>query len=482
MAIQRVATGIPGLDDLLFGGFCEGDAVLVAGAPGTGKSTLGMQFIYEGITRYDEPGFFITFEEFPQQIYRDALNFGWDFRRMEEEDKLKVLFTSPELMNQDIKRHEGIFPEMIREIGARRVVVDSITHFQRLASDPGELREIIYGLINALKREGLTPVLLRELVEGEVVGTVTEEYTADTVLHLTMDRVNGQRMRFAEVLKSRGSRHIPAKSLFSLSEEGITVMPPFQEPFFRFQEAISVGIPQLDGLMGGGIPYGSFYLFEVAPELHQEILELNLMQESTRAQDYCFTLATSTTYAEKLQSQAQSFGMSSTVQQALQQANAPGGLQIIPIYQEETTEPDNSMPALDEQETTLYFSEDAALRAVNALDAAFQQTTRAHRGRLLLDFTRLSTALEDEFLYEILPPVLDMIRRNDGVGIGLLNPNAIPAMTRERLLMEADGIVRLWKEGNYTFVQVVKTVNSVQTPVHCIVESNQPPYLRVLQY
>jgi len=481
MSTQRVPTGIPGLDDLLFGGFLEGDAVLVAGAPGTGKSTLGMQYLYEGITRYDESGFFITFEEFPQQIYRDAMNFGWDFRRLEEEEKLKVLFTSPELMNQDIKRHEGIFPEMIREIGARRVVVDSITHFQRLASDTGELREIIYGLINALKREGLTPLLLRELVEGEVVGTVAEEYTADAVLHLTMERVKDQRVRFAEVLKSRGSRHIPARSLFFINDRGLTVVPPYQEAFFRFQEAISIGIPDIDSLLGGGIPYGAFYLFEIAPEFHQEILELNLLREASRAQDYSFALATSSTYAEKLQSQAQSFGLGDVIRQALETEGTPGSLQIIPLYQQNDVDQFTALASTDEEEQE-YPGEEAALQAVDALDTAFQQTTRAHRGRLLLDFTRLATAMEEEFIYDVLPPILDMIRRNDGVGIGLLNPLAILSATRERLLMEADGIVRLWKEGNYTFIQVVKTVNSVQTPVHCVVESNLPPYLHVLQY
>ena len=481
MSVQRVPTGIPGLDDLLFGGFLEGDAVLVAGAPGTGKSTLGMQYVYEGITRYEEPGFFITFEEFPQQIYRDAMNFGWDFRRLEEEEKLKVLFTSPELMNQDIKRHEGIFPEMIREIGAKRVVVDSITHFQRLASDPGELREIIYGLINALKREGLTPLLLRELVEGEVVGTVAEEYTADAVLHLTMERVKDQRVRFAEVLKSRGSRHIPARSLFTIGDQGLTVVPPFQDAFFRFQEAISVGIPDIDSLLGGGIPYGAFYLFEVAPEFHQEILELNLLREASRAQDYAFTLATSPTYAEKLQTQAQSFGMNDVIRQALQADGTPGSLRIIPVYPESDVELRTTLPTLDEDEP-FDMQEEVALQAVNALDEAFQQTTRAHRGRLLLDFTRLSTAIEEEFVYDILPSLLDIIRRYDGVGIGLLNPLAIPSATRESLLMEADGIVRLWKEGNYTYIQVVKTVNSVQTPIHCVVESSLPPYLRVMPY
>ena len=301
MHMQRVPTGISGLDNLLYGGFLEGDAVLVAGAPGTGKSTLGMQYLYEGIMRYDEPGLFITFEEFPQQIYRDALNFGWDFRSLEEDDKLKVLGTSHDLLYQDIKRHEGLFPKMFREIGAKRVVVDSITHFMRMANDQGELREIIYSLINALKREGLTPLLLRELVEGEVLGTVPEEYTADTVLHLTMERINGQRMRFVEILKSRGSRHVPAKSLFFIHDQGIQVVPPFQEAFFRYQEAISVGVPDLDQLMGGGIPYGAFYLFEVSPELHQEIIELNFMRETIHAQDYFFELTTTEQLAGKTQ-------------------------------------------------------------------------------------------------------------------------------------------------------------------------------------
>ncbi len=472
MSMQRVPTGIPGLDDLIYGGFLEGDAVLVAGAPGTGKSTLGMQFIYEGIMRYDEPGFFITFEEFPQQIYRDAMNFGWDFRALEEADKLKVLFTSPDLMYQDIKRHEGIFPEMIREIGAKRVVVDSITHFQRLATNPGELREIIYSLINALKREGLTPMLLRELVEGEVLGTVSEEYTADAVLHLTMDRIGAQRMRFMEVLKSRGSRHVPAKSLFFIEDGGLQVVPPYQEPFFRYQEAISIGMPEFDRLLGGGIPYGAFYLFEIAPEFHQEIMVLNLMRETLRAQDMLFEIATNSTRYEKLETLAKSYGML----EELKEAFASNTARILPVF-DEIADAQLEFKAADEEEA----NDRIITRVITQLDDAFQQTTRARRGRLFLDFTRLSTALGEDFIYDILNPVQDMIQRYQGVCLGVINPEATPPDTRARLLMEADGIIRLWREGNYTYVQVLKTVNSVLTPVSCVVETNSAPFLRVLQ-
>lgn len=478
MAIQRIPTGIAGLDELLYGGFLEGDAVLIAGAPGTGKSTLGMQFLYEGIVRYDEPGFFITFEEFPQQIYRDAMNFGWDFRELEEQDRLKVLFTSPDLMYQDIKRHEGIFPEMIREIGAKRVVVDSITHFQRLASNPGELREIIYSLINALKREGLTPLLLRELVEGEVLGTVAEEYTADTVLYLTMDRIREQRMRYMEILKSRGSRHVPAKSLFFIQDRGLQVVPPFQEPFFRYQEACSIGLPELDALMGGGIPYGAFYLLETTPELHQEVLELNFIQETVRAQDFLFELTTSDTWVTKLQQLAQSYGM----QEDIQQACDAGTAQFINVFSEEH---ELALPIAErtEEETEfLDMANEGWTVAMDQLDNAFQQTNRGHRGRLLLDMTRLLATTDEEFFSAALGRILDMLQEYNAVCLGLLNPNAVPASACERLRSEADGIIRIWHEGTYKYIQVVKTVNAVITPISGIVETNTPPYIKILQH
>ena len=97
MANDRVQTEVKGLDEMLNGGFLPQTANLVEGPPGTGKSTLGMQFIYNGIRYHNEPGLIVTFEEFPQQYYRDAEGFGWDFRQLEREGKLRVIMTSPEV-------------------------------------------------------------------------------------------------------------------------------------------------------------------------------------------------------------------------------------------------------------------------------------------------------------------------------------------------------------------------------------------------
>jgi KaiC/GvpD/RAD55 family RecA-like ATPase len=325
-------------------------------------------------------------------------------------------------------------------------------------------------MINALKREGLTPLLLRELVEGEVLGTVSEEYTADAVLHLTMERVNGQRMRFMEVIKSRGSEHTPAKSLFHITDGGLDIVPPFHEPFFRYQDAVSVGVPDLDALLGGGIPHGAFYLMEVTPDLHQEILELNYMLEAARAHDVFLELATASTRTERLGQLAQSYGMRYEFDEAL----AAGNLRIINAFTGRTLGADEGDELAESDQQTSSLSS-----AVDALEEAFEGTTAASRGRLYLDLTRLLTNVPDEAFFGALIRMLDLVQRHEGVLLGFINPDAIPASVRQKLLTEADGIVRMWKDGNYKFVQVTKTVNSVQSPVFTIRETNNPPFLRI---
>ena len=88
---ERVHTGVAGLDEMLHGGFLEGSAVLVQGAPGTGKTTLGLQFLHTGIVEADEPGLLITIEEFPYSLMRDAQAHNWDLRALEEANKLRII-------------------------------------------------------------------------------------------------------------------------------------------------------------------------------------------------------------------------------------------------------------------------------------------------------------------------------------------------------------------------------------------------------
>ncbi len=93
---------------------------------------MAMQFIYNGITMFNEPGLIITFEEFPQQYYHDAMGFGWDFKKLEEEGKLKLIFSDPHTALTEFDKMDGEFVTIIEEMGIKRVVIDSMTHFEGL--------------------------------------------------------------------------------------------------------------------------------------------------------------------------------------------------------------------------------------------------------------------------------------------------------------------------------------------------------------
>ncbi len=241
MNIERVKTGVKGLDEMLGGGFLRDTANLIEGAPGTGKTTLGMQFIYNGIVQADEPGLIITFEEFPQQYYRDAAAFGWDFKELEKKGLLKIIMTSPEVSRMDIESVGGMIETYIAQMGARRVVVDSMTHFTRLTQDPIDLRGIEFNFINALKREGLTSILTREspVLLGESPQDDNLGFVVDSYLMLRYVEIESAIRKALLVLKMRGSDHAKDIRQFDVTERGIEVQSKFEG-----QEGILSGSPR----------------------------------------------------------------------------------------------------------------------------------------------------------------------------------------------------------------------------------------------
>ncbi len=241
MSDERVITGIPGLDDMLHGGLLRNSALLVEGAPGTGKSTLGMQFIYQGATLYDEPGLILTFEMFPRQYYRDAANFGWDLRALEASDKLRIVMSSPEVSRLDLQAVTGQIESIAHQLQARRVLVDSLSHFERLTSDPIELRQIIYEFINGLKRVGLTAVLTRENVAllGETPNMEEDlAFVVDGYLMLRYVELSSAVRRALLVLKLRGSDHAKDIRQFEITSHGLEVRAKFEG-----QQGIMSGSP-----------------------------------------------------------------------------------------------------------------------------------------------------------------------------------------------------------------------------------------------
>jgi circadian clock protein KaiC len=216
---------------MLKGGLLTNSVAVLKGAPGTGKSSIGIEFIARGILQYNEPGLLITFEEFPRQLYRDALSLGFDLKKLEGEDKLRTIFTAPTLLLEEIQQPGGLFDRTIEEIGVKRIFVDSMTHLERISQEPLKLREIIYTFINGLLRHELTAMVSQEDPFITGVMTVTEaglSYIADTIIQLRYVEINSSMKKALLVLKHRASDHDKEIRQFRITSSGVEIQDPFE--------------------------------------------------------------------------------------------------------------------------------------------------------------------------------------------------------------------------------------------------------------
>src|SRR5712692_2581521 len=132
-----IQTGICSLDQVFLGGILKGNVILVEGAPGTGKTLLGMEFIYRGITEYNEPGIIVVFEMTPKKLIRDAAGFGWNLEELEQQNRLKIIFTSPQVLDQELRSPDSLLLETATEIGARRLFIDGLSLLRTLLTGNG---------------------------------------------------------------------------------------------------------------------------------------------------------------------------------------------------------------------------------------------------------------------------------------------------------------------------------------------------------
>src|SRR5580693_3128316 len=166
-----IRTGIAGLDRILMGGIPRTNVILVEGTTGSGKTLLGTEFIYRGITEFNEPGIIVVFEVSPDKLIRDAATFGWDLAELQEQKKLQIVFTSPQVLNQELRSADSLLLEIAGEMGAQRIFIDGIGLLGQASNaatatpaiGPGSYRETLQQLIEGLNREHLTAILSHEL-------------------------------------------------------------------------------------------------------------------------------------------------------------------------------------------------------------------------------------------------------------------------------------------------------------------------------
>lgn len=226
--MSRIGTGSPELDEMLKGGFMPTDAVMIAGSAGTGKTTMALQYLVNGISKSGENGIYVTFEQMPDQIYRDAASFGWDLKKLEEEGKFRLVLTSPNvLLDGGV---ESLLGDMIKEVGAKRIVVDSLSHFAMFIGED-KLRLEAYRLVCFVKAKGLSSLYLWEA--PQLMGTsfsVTEigmSFLVDSIVLLRTVEIESELRKGLVILKMRGSDHDKRLREYEITSNGIKVRSMF---------------------------------------------------------------------------------------------------------------------------------------------------------------------------------------------------------------------------------------------------------------
>lgn len=289
---DRIHTGITGLDDVLHGGLIRGNSILVEGKAGVGKSILGLQFLVAGAIEHGERGILLSFDVEPRKLYRDAINLGWDLKRLESEGMLRVIMASAKSVIEQLQREKSPLDRVLKELNPSRLVIDSVTLLRDLIPDRATLRKVVKVLLNSAAREGLTPMLIAELSGLAPDPGIVERSAVDVIFSLSAELYEGREyeLRRLRVVKARGQSFVTGNHTYRIRDRhGIELFPRVASapesasPVPLSSERDSFGIPALDTMLGGGTYPGTATLVAGSTGTGKSLLGLQYILAGIRA-------------------------------------------------------------------------------------------------------------------------------------------------------------------------------------------------------
>ena len=299
--LAKAATGIQGLDEITMGGVPRGRPTLISGGPGAGKTLFGLEFLVRGITQYNEPGVFMSFEESIPDLTVNAASLGFDLDRLVADEKLfidHIHIERGEFAETGEYDLDGLFiriADAIQRVGARRIVLDTIETLFATLPNPATLRAEIRRLFEWLKQKGLTTVITAERDQPDkITRHGIEEFVSDCVIvldHRIREEISTRRLR---IVKYRGSTHGTNEYPFLIGDLGISVLPisslglDHPAPLVR----ISSGIARLDTMLGDkGFYQGSSIMITGASGSGKSSIMAHFVDAACRRGERCLYLA-----------------------------------------------------------------------------------------------------------------------------------------------------------------------------------------------
>ncbi|MDD1770717.1 MAG: KaiC domain-containing protein [Methanomassiliicoccales archaeon] len=224
--VDRVKSGIEGLDEMLEGGFPRSHTVVVMGSFGTGKTTFGLQFLNQGL-KEGEKGIYISLEEDEKSIVDDARSFNWDLKPFVDAKKLAIVKLEATDAKTTVNRIKSELPDFIKTFGASRIVIDSVSLMNMLFDGDHEKRVALFNLSQLIKKTGATCLMTAETKDDNPLATRDglAEYVADGVVALRYVDVpeKSEMLLTLRIVKMRRIRHSRRITPYAIGARGIEV-------------------------------------------------------------------------------------------------------------------------------------------------------------------------------------------------------------------------------------------------------------------
>jgi circadian clock protein KaiC len=257
--LNRLSTGISGLDSLIKGGIPRGFTVLVAGNPGTGKTILTAQFLYEGLTNQNENALYVSFSESKEQFYDNTKRLGMDFKQFEDQQKFTFLdFAS--INKEGMRDAIDEVLDTIRETGVKRLVIDSFSAISQAYATLIDARIVLQTILGKITRaEGVTSMLIAEVPFGQAsIGSGVEEFVADGIIRLEHGNDDASPTTIS-VVKMRGTSIHREPHVAVIGRNGTVVYQKqgMKLTYHASRERVHTGIPGFDARISGGLLRGT---------------------------------------------------------------------------------------------------------------------------------------------------------------------------------------------------------------------------------
>ncbi len=315
---EKQPTGIEGFEHLTIGGLPDGRPTLVCGSSGSGKTVFTMELLYHSAKQFGRPGVFVTLEEPAIDILRNVKRMDWDFEPLIANEQVTFIDGSPDPIHQEVVGTydlEGLIAQIryaVNKIGAKLVIIDSIGSLFQEFTDSSVVRREIFRITHYLREMNVISIMTAErLYEyGAVTRHGVEEYVSDNVVILRNVLTAEKVRRTIQILKMRGDQHFKGEYPFTITKQGISIIPLSARELKQASSnrRVSIGNPVLDNMTGGGLFNDSVFLVSGPTGSGKTLLSSTFTGEGCRNGERVLMLAYEESHAQLLRN-AHSWGL-----------------------------------------------------------------------------------------------------------------------------------------------------------------------------